>query len=157
MIWEEEQLGVYRFDESGNTPYIPLRADMGVKAEKLWVCGYGEYSGVSELPVKVELFGCDGYMGTSTDTFNYYPGLGIVTNSLALDMPGAPDLAWLDGNYSPGMFGMQWRYDVSGTKTEGSVRKYPRLAIRFEAIYTEDWPTPDPVWASAKILYGWTT
>lgn len=61
--------------------------------------------------------------------------------------------AWLDGNYALGMFGNQWRYDVTGA----GARKFPRLTIQFQANPSEDYPDPQPVWASAKILYGWST
>jgi hypothetical protein len=160
MIWREEQLGVHNFTENdGNsTIAIPLRADLTVKAETIWVAGYGEYSGAAEIPCFIEVLGCDGYAGpVTTGGWEFAgPGLGFILGNLPLDPPDGLTISTATMEAHGGTFSGQWPFAlgklIGGV---GSWSKYPRLALRFSASTNEDYPSPGNVWASAKVLYGW--
>lgn len=153
--WVEEQLGVYEFSGSPNfnTQYIPLSADLSVKCNRFWVAAYGEFSGVAENPAVFEVFGCDGYQGTETSGWEFAgPGLGFVINALnAHSYPDVTSSGLLEAHGQT--FSGDWHYHT-GDLSDSNWIKYPRLALRFNAWTTEDYPAPNPIWASAKVMYG---
>jgi hypothetical protein len=157
--WHEERIERWWFQEDPNnepykfpSPYIPLRSKWLIQSTGFWVHAWGVGSGGADTPLAFDMWKVDGFEGNNLVTSpGWYPA-GVGTGIEQLDSTGET-LMLQYGAVTD--FGGRSTYSASrfcDLPNYGAA--YAQLALQFNLVAGEESdPTPDPIWAAAKILY----